>query len=256
MKKSINRQKYTSRLLARAGHNRSACTCTDEQHTRTPIQIPSSRLITDSDIPEYIDENLSECSVTNPSTRRKRASWSSKPHHTQVIMMQRVAFTAGKGLRSASRALFSSDLSNHYHIEVSNAHNPTSTQLTVSGPDVDGILASMTVALAVQGCSLVELYAGKNEDGSISRSNSSASQIKDIFLVVDRSTGTQFQDEQLKPLASSLLESLKTPINTLSLTTAKASLKEMEQNLEGQGFTELEDQITVLPSTASITESA
>jgi hypothetical protein len=238
VKKSINRQKYTSRLLARAGHNRSACTCTDEQHTRTPIQIPSSRLITDSDIPEYIDENLSECSVTNPSTRRKRASWSSKPHHTQVIMMQRVAFTAGKGLRSASRALFSSDLSNHYHIEVSNAHNPTSTQLTVSGPDVDGILASM------------------NEDGSISRSNSSASQIKDIFLVVDRSTGTQFQDDQLKPLASSLLESLKTPINTLSLTTAKASLQEMEQNLEGQGFTELEDQITVLPSTASITESA
>lgn len=171
-------------------------------------------------------------------------------------MMQRAAFTAGKGLRSASRALFSSDLSIHYHIEVSNAHNPKATQLTVIGPDVDGILASMTVALAVQGCNLIELYAGKNEDGSISRSNSSASQIKDIFLVVDRSTGTQFRDEQLKPLASSLLESLKTPIHTLSLTGAKVSLKEMEQNLEGHGFAELEDQITVLPSTANMSGSA
>lgn len=170
-------------------------------------------------------------------------------------MMQRVAFTARKSFQTASRALFSSDLSSHYHIEVSNAHSPKSTQLTVSGPDADGILASMTVALAVQGCSLVELYAGKNEDVSISRSNSSASQIKDIFLVVDRSTGKQFQDEQLNPLASSLLESLKTPINTLSLTGAKDSLEEMEKNLMGQGFADLEDQITVLPSTANITES-
>jgi hypothetical protein len=81
---------------------------------------------------------------------------------------------------------FSKDFSAFYHIEVSNAANPNSTQLTVSGPDVDGILASMTVALAVQGCSLVELHAAKNVDGSIRSSRTSTSQIKDTFLVVDR----------------------------------------------------------------------
>eukprot|EP00980_Cylindrotheca_fusiformis_P010320 scaffold2299_cov131-Cylindrotheca_fusiformis.AAC.7 len=166
-------------------------------------------------------------------------------------MMQRAVFTATRrGLQATSRAFFSSDLSGHYHIEVSNAHNPTSTQLTVSGPDVDGILASMTVALAVQGCSLVELYAGKNEDVSIARSSSSSSQIKDVFLVVDRTTGRQFQDHQLKPLASALLESLKTPINTLSLTGSKDSAEDMEQKL-GEGFADLEDQITIVPSTTS-----
>ena len=54
----------------------------------------------------------------------------------------------------------SSSLSKYYCVEVSNADRPDATRITVRGPDVDGILASMTVALAQQGCSLKELHAG------------------------------------------------------------------------------------------------
>ncbi|KAL3940676.1 MAG: hypothetical protein SGBAC_004820 [Bacillariaceae sp.] len=160
-------------------------------------------------------------------------------------------------VRTACRRFLSSDYSGYYHIEVSNAHSPSMTQLTVSGPDVDGILASMTVALAIQGCSLVELYASKNTDCSVSRSTGTESNnIKDVFLVVDRITGQQFGDDELHPLAVSLLESLKTPINTLSMTGAKDALKEIEQNLDGAiEATSADDQITVLPSTATVSEA-
>jgi len=160
-------------------------------------------------------------------------------------------------LRAMPRRFLSSDLSGFYHIEVSNAHNPSLTQLTVSGPDVDGILASMTVALAVQGCSLVELYAAQSTDCSVCRSTGSESNnIKDIFLVVDRTTGQQFEDDQLYPLATSLLESLKTPINTLSMTGANDVLKELEQNLDSSSKkTDAVDQIKVIPSTETVTQA-
>ena len=39
-------------------------------------------------------------------------------------------------------------------------HRIPTTVLTVRGPDVDGVLASMTAALCAHGCSLVELHAG------------------------------------------------------------------------------------------------
>lgn len=164
-------------------------------------------------------------------------------------MMQRVSLVAMQGLRTTSRALFSSNsrgFAGFYHIEASNAANPDLTQLTVSGPDVDGILASMTVSLALQGCSLVELHATKNEPG-ISHNMNSSSQIKDTFLVVNRVTGKQFDDTELESLAKCLLESLQTPMNTLSRTTAEGELKEMEESLEI--FDDVEDQITVIRST-------
>lgn len=46
-------------------------------------------------------------------------------------------------------------------MEASNALRPDATVLTVRGPDVDGLLASMTAALTAKGCSLVELHAAK-----------------------------------------------------------------------------------------------
>lgn len=165
-------------------------------------------------------------------------------------MIQRATFLVRQGLRATTttHALFSTDsrgFAGFYHIEVSNAANPKSTQLTVSGPDVDGILATMTVSLAVNGCSLVELHAAKNEDCSIS-SYRGSDQIKDTFLVVDRNTGKQFGDDELEPLATTLLESLKTPINTLSLQGSEGMLDQISENFSEQKFESVEDQITVL----------
>ena len=187
-------------------------------------------------------------SVTSPSSSCVFANI-----HAIMIRQLSLATARNSFLRAAPRRFLSSDLSGFYHIEVSNAHNPTLTQLTVSGPDVDGILASMTVALAVQGCSLVELYAAQATDTSVIRSagGGESNNIKDIFLVVDRKTGKQFKDDQLKPLAKSLLESLKTPINTLSMTGANDVLKELEKNL-GSNNEVPPKQITVIPSTATI----
>ena len=137
----------------------------------------------------------------------------------------------------------------YYHIEASNAARDDATQLTVSGPDVDGILASMTVALAVQGCSLVELHAAKSVDCSSVSLREDDQQIKDVFAVVNRNTGQRFEDEELEGLANALLESLKTPMNTLSVTGANKVLKKMDGNLK-ETKESLTDQITVIPSTA------
>ena len=48
-----------------------------------------------------------------------------------------------------------------FMVEASNALRPDATVLTVRGPDVDGLLASMTAALTARGCSLVELHAAR-----------------------------------------------------------------------------------------------
>jgi hypothetical protein len=157
------------------------------------------------------------------------------------------------------------DLSSYFHIEASNAARADATQLTVSGPDIDGMLASMTVALAVRGCSLMELHAGKmNFDGSMAHAHHHTQQnkesldysVKDVFCVTDRSTGKPFEDHELAALAGSLLESLKTPMNVLvSSDNNKGAMTEL-QNLTKQqdnhrSILSLEDQITIIPSTSS-----
>jgi hypothetical protein len=113
------------------------------------------------------------------------------------------------------------DWSVYYRIEANNAARKDATQLTVSGPDIDGILASMTVALAVKGCSLVELHAAKSVDMGSSfhrfMDEEHVPMIHDVFYVVQRSTGTAFRDEDLEPLAKSLLDSLKTPMNLVGV---------------------------------------
>ena len=66
--------------------------------------------------------------------------------------------------RSATLKLqaFNEESEFEFTIEASNALRHGATALTVRGPDVDGLLASMTAALAVRGCSLVELHAKRS----------------------------------------------------------------------------------------------
>lgn len=116
------------------------------------------------------------------------------------------------------------DWSIYYRIEANNAARHDATQLTVSGPDIDGVLASMTVALAVRGCSLVELHAAKSIDTPhfhhVVHDDGSADDvpmIHDVFCVVERATGKPFGDDDLEPLAKSLLEALKTPMNLVGV---------------------------------------
>lgn len=153
-----------------------------------------------------------------------------------------------------------------FTIEASNARRKDVTALTVRGPDVDGLLASMTAALAVRGCSLVELHAKRShtdldhqeEEDEGDDSNpvdlTQDRQIEDIFYVVQRDTGGPFPDDELQELAQGLLDSTRTPMNVNSV---KAAMHELEstnnflqariQKLEQAMY---ERQITVIPSSS------
>lgn len=124
---------------------------------------------------------------------------------------------------------FNEEYEFEFHIEASNAIRKDATTLSVSGPDVDGLLASMAAALALRGCSLVELHAKRaRDDNSIYEDDSDDTEdrtIEDVFYVVDRETGKPFPDSELENLAQSLLDSTRTPMNP---TSVKATIKELE----------------------------
>lgn len=103
-----------------------------------------------------------------------------------------------------------------FQIEASNGLRKGFTALKVTGPDVDGLLASMTAALAVRGCSLVELHAQRSRNEEVA-SDGTQKQIEDIFYVVNRETGMPFEDEDLEELARGLLDSTRTPMNVNSV---------------------------------------
>ncbi|CAB9525565.1 expressed unknown protein [Seminavis robusta] len=140
----------------------------------------------------------------------------------------------------------SSELSKYYHVEVSNADRPDATRITVRGPDVDGILASMTVALAQEGCSLKELHAGyaKTETVSYEQKGRKDDQIEDIFYVAQHSTGEPFPDDALQDLGLSLLASLRTPMVCLSGKQTQVDLKQEHH----QEHDHENDQITIVKS--------
>lgn len=124
--------------------------------------------------------------------------------------------------RSSSLKLqaFNEEQEFEFTIEASNAARSDLTALTVRGPDVDGLLASMTAALAVRGCSIVEIHAQRaHPHDETDRS------INDVFYVVKRDTGTPFDDDELEQLAEGLLDSTRTPMN---VNTVKAAMHELE----------------------------
>jgi hypothetical protein len=182
-----------------------------------------------------------------------RAGW----QPTQAVGSQ--FFSGLLGVAGTGRRDFSSQTKNlsSYHIEVNNAERKDATKLTVTGPDVPGLLASMTVALAVKGCSLKELHAA-DEKGANSFKDPSEPhrkhveeaphQIKDIFFVVNRETGSQFEDDSLEDLARSLLESTKSPMNVLCVSGAMRKLERMDENMQHPAKMADKGHITIIPS--------
>jgi hypothetical protein len=99
-----------------------------------------------------------------------------------------------------------------FTVEASNAVRPDATALTVEGPDVDGVLASMITALANQGCSIVEISAKRAPSKDDTLGLSYSGKIRDVFYVVDQESGEPFDDDQLEIVAQALLESTRTPL--------------------------------------------
>eukprot|EP00565_Helicotheca_tamesis_P002370 CAMPEP_0185740836 /NCGR_PEP_ID=MMETSP1171-20130828/38637_1 /TAXON_ID=374046 /ORGANISM="Helicotheca tamensis, Strain CCMP826" /LENGTH=275 /DNA_ID=CAMNT_0028412765 /DNA_START=285 /DNA_END=1112 /DNA_ORIENTATION=+ len=110
-----------------------------------------------------------------------------------------------------------------FEVEASNRLRRDATALTVRGPDIDGLLASMTSALTSQGCSLVELHASPRE------SSGSDGTVEDIFIVRQRGSKTQIDDDKLGELSRALLAATKDPLLAHSL---KAQVTELEAENE------------------------
>lgn len=108
--------------------------------------------------------------------------------------------------RSTSLKLQNFDTDHEFQFEIvaSNSERPDATTLKVRGPDTDGILASMTAALAVSGCSLLELHATRDKD---------TNRIVDVFTVVHTKTHQPFDDDELEELAQNLLSATRSPMN-------------------------------------------
>ena len=107
-----------------------------------------------------------------------------------------------------------------FTIEASNAIRDNVTALTIRGPDVDGLMASMTAALSVRGCSIKEIHAQLMQPD-----DEDDTEIQDVFYVVNRETGEPFGDDELETLAQGLLDSTRTPMN---VNTVKAAMHELE----------------------------
>ena len=126
-----------------------------------------------------------------------------------------------------------------FEIEVDNEIHPGYTTVKVRGPDVDGVLASITAAIAGIGCSVVELHASNRdkfkEEAESSDSEDAVSSffhhlmpsrvLEDVFLIRDRSTHAAIDNEDLDDLARTVLAAAKDPLNSHSL---KAQVDELQ----------------------------
>jgi len=137
-----------------------------------------------------------------------------------------------------------------FEVEVDNDIRPGYTTVRVRGPDVDGVLASITASIASIGCSVVELHAEnraqKNQENGesilekITQSQSSQrnNTLEDVFIIRDRSTQLAIDDEDLDELARTVLAAAKDPLNSHSL---KGQVDEMQVENDA-----LVDRISVL----------
>ena len=143
-----------------------------------------------------------------------------------------------------------------FSIEASNAIRKNCTALKITGPDVDGLLASMTAALAVRGCSLVELHAKRRlesvDDDEPIAHDEQTHDIQDVFYVVKRETGEKFDDDELEELAQGLLDATRTPMNVNSVKAAMHELESTNSYLQARvkrlEQVVYERQITIIPS--------
>jgi len=80
----------------------------------------------------------------------------------------------------------------------------------------------MTAALAVSGCSVIEIQAKQEEC-----SDGAKNMMTDEFHVINKETGEQFEDDDIEELAQQLLNSTRTPMNA---STVKAAMNELENS--------------------------
>lgn len=118
-----------------------------------------------------------------------------------------------------------------FEVEIDNAINPGLTTVIVRGPDVDGVLASITASIASNGCSVVKLDAGLRGGGLGETtlhnllSQTPTPVVEDTFIIRDRGTGRAVDNDDLDDLARTILAAAKDPLNAHSLKGQIESLE-------------------------------
>jgi hypothetical protein len=117
-----------------------------------------------------------------------------------------------------------------FEVEIDNAVNPGLTTVYVRGPDVDGVLASITARIAAHGCSVVKLDAGLRGGDDTTTLQNLLSQsptlvVEDTFIIRDRATGRAVDNDDLDDLARTILAAAKDPLNSHSLKGQIESLE-------------------------------
>jgi len=145
--------------------------------------------------------------------------------------------------RSSSLKLQHFTEDNEFAFEVE-AHNddPNATTLIIRGPDNDGLLAGMTAALSLNGCSILDVSAHKLPNGTI----------EDKFSIVKQGTGERFDDDELESMCKLMLEAthqspmlLKAQMNEVE--DQNRQMQERIKHLEGLL---IEKQVTVHSSSS------
>lgn len=118
----------------------------------------------------------------------------------------------------------------NFHVDVDNSTFDNKTLFTVRCPDHYGLLASLTQALTLNDCSIVNISIEKKEDGMVLIS----------FHVVSQSSGNRLEDGNLSKIAKVLYDSskegphfLKAQVNELleQNTQLKEKLNKIEHRL-------------------------
>lgn len=115
-----------------------------------------------------------------------------------------------------------------FEIDVSNKQRRDATTVTVTGPDVDGVLASLTAAITSNGYSLVELHAA-------SRAHADGTHIvEDVFVIRPRgqSVKGQIDDRDLDEVGQILFAACRDPLSAHSLKTQVHDLKSENETLK------------------------
>mmetsp|Transcript_21768 Transcript_21768/g.43576 ORF Transcript_21768/g.43576 Transcript_21768/m.43576 type:complete len:357 (-) Transcript_21768:52-1122(-) len=119
-----------------------------------------------------------------------------------------------------------------FEVEIDNTINPGLTTVLVRGPDIDGVLASITATLASHGCSIVKLDAGlRGGDGVADTSlhnllsQTPTTVLEDKFIIRNRATGRAVDNDDLDDLARVILAAAKDPLNAHSLKGQIESLE-------------------------------
>ena len=132
----------------------------------------------------------------------------------------------------------------NFTVEISNAVRPDITALTIEGPDVDGVIANMTLALALQNCSVLEITSKSYKDGQNhgdkkttnggSHGAAGGGTMKAVIHVVNRTTNEQFDDEELEDLATKVLEATRTPVQDINALRYSINLSKLQPQPQQQ----------------------